>query len=55
VFAFVADIMSSTYPDELIELHLDCRVIAVLRVLNQEHHEKGNTGRARVNHELPRI
>src|SRR5438105_145909 len=41
--------------DELIELQLRRLRIAVLGVLNEEHHEEGDDRRTRVDHELPRV
>ena len=41
--------------NELIELDLESLGITVLSALNQEHHEKRDDGRARVDHELPRV
>ena len=40
---------------QLIELDLHGDRIAVLRALDQEHHEEGDDGGARVDHELPGI
>ena len=41
--------------DQLVELHLDCLGVAVLGVLDQEHHQERHDRRARVDHELPRV
>jgi hypothetical protein len=41
--------------DDFDQLQLDRQRILVLRALNQEHHEERDDGRARVDHELPRI
>ncbi len=41
--------------DNLIEFKMHCFGIAVLRVLNQKHHEEGNDRRRSVNNELPGI
>ncbi len=41
--------------DHFIEFEMHCFGIAVLRVLNQEHHEKGNSCRGGVDDELPVI
>ena len=40
---------------QLIKLEVQGTRIAALRVLDQEHHEEGNDGRARINHQLPGI
>ena len=39
--------------DDLVELQLKCLSIAVLRVLNEEHHQEGDDGRASINDKLP--
>ena len=39
--------------DQLVELGLDRRRVAVLRVLHQEHHQEGDDGGTRVDDELP--
>src|SRR6266404_3919623 len=41
--------------DDLVKLQLKCFGIAVLRVLNEEHHQERDDGRARVDNELPGI
>ena len=41
--------------NEFIQLDLDCRRVAVLGVLDQEHHQKGNDRRCRVDDQLPRV
>ena len=42
-------------PDQLVELHLDRLRIAVLGVLDQEHHQESHDGGAGVDDQLPRI
>jgi hypothetical protein len=44
-----------TDPDQLIELEMQRRHIAVLRVLNQKHHEKSDDRCACIDDELPSI
>ena len=44
-----------THPDQLIKFRLNGRSVPVLRVLNDEDHQKRNDGRARVDNELPRV
>src|SRR2546421_8481383 len=39
--------------DELVQLDLDRLGIAVLRVLDQKHHEKRDDGRRGIDHQLP--
>ncbi len=39
--------------NEFVQFQMDRFCIAVLRVLNQKHHQKRNDGRGRVNDELP--
>ena len=41
--------------NELIEFQMDRFRIAVLRILNQEHHQESDDGRAGVDDQLPRI
>ena len=41
--------------NELVQFCLQCGTVTVLRVLNYEHHEKGNDGCASVDDELPSI
>ncbi len=41
--------------DDLIKFQMHCLGIAVLRVLNQKHHQKRHYSRAGVNNELPRV
>src|SRR5437667_8281681 len=41
--------------DDLIQFQMDRLGIAVLGVLDQEHHEKGDDRCRRINNELPRI
>ena len=42
-------------PEQLIQLDLQRLGVAILRVLNQEHHQEGDDGGPRVDHELPAI
>src|SRR5690349_1083299 len=49
------DVSAGGAADELIQLHLDRLRIAVLRVLDEEHHEKGDDRRSRIDDELPCI
>jgi len=42
-------------PDQFIQLEVDGTSIAVLRVLNEKHHQKSNDCRSRIYDELPRI
>ena len=39
--------------DNLIQLDLQGQAVAVLAVLNDEHHEEGGNGGDRVDHHLP--
>ena len=48
-------IMRLADPDQLVELRLHCRAVAVLRVLDQEHHQEGDDGGAGVDDQLPGI
>jgi len=48
-------ILSGADSHEFIELDLDSGAIAILRVLNQENHEKGNNGGPGIDDELPSI
>ena len=41
--------------DQLVELDLERVGVAVLRALDQEHHQEGDDRRAGVDHELPRV
>src|SRR4051794_10078231 len=41
--------------DHLVELGLDRRSVAVLRVLDQEDHQEGDDGRAGVDDQLPGV
>src|SRR6266404_5186278 len=41
--------------DDFVQLQLKCFGIAVLRVLNEEHHQERDDGRAGVDNELPGI
>jgi hypothetical protein len=41
--------------DELVELDLNRGAVAVLRVLDQEHHEECHDRGRRVDHELPAV
>src|SRR5262249_31664504 len=41
--------------DQLVELGLNRRAVAVLGILDQEHHQEGDDGRPRVDDELPGI
>ena len=41
--------------DQLVELGLNRGCIAVLRILNEKHDQKGNDRRRCIDHELPRI
>ena len=42
-------------PDQLIELEMQRRAIAVLCILDKKHHEKCDDGCARIDYELPNI
>ena len=42
-------------PQQLVELDVHGLCVAVLRALDQEHHEEGHDGRASVDHQLPGI
>lgn len=46
-------IANSASSDDLVEFDLYGCAIAVLRVLDKENHEKGDYGRAGIDHELP--
>src|SRR5690606_8853601 len=48
-------VLALTHPDQLVELGLQGRAIPVLRVLDEEHHEEGDDGRAGIDDELPGI
>src|SRR5216684_175752 len=41
--------------NQLVEFQMKCFSVAVLRVLNQEHHQESNDGGACVDDELPRV
>ena len=41
--------------EELVELGLHRRPVAVLAVLDQEHHQEGDDRRPGVDHQLPRV
>jgi len=41
--------------DELVELEINCAGITILRVLDEEDHQKGHDGGARIDDELPAI
>jgi hypothetical protein len=41
--------------NEFVQLHLDRGGVTVLRILDQEHHQKRDNGRAGVDHKLPSI
>ena len=41
--------------DDFIELQMHCFGVAVLGVLNQEHHQKGNDGGSSVDDQLPGV
>src|SRR5437868_5572138 len=41
--------------DQFVELEMQCHEVAVLRVLNDEHHQESYDGRKTVHHELPRL
>src|SRR5882757_6146548 len=42
-------------PDELVEFDLDCRSVPVLRVLDEEYHEKRHDRGSGIDDELPRV
>lgn len=48
-------VSSSPDADQLIQLYLDCCAVAILRVLDQEHHQKRYDRRAGVDDQLPRV
>jgi hypothetical protein len=48
-------ILCVTAPDELVEFNLNRHAIPILRILDQEHHEKGDDRRTGIDYELPRI
>jgi len=48
-------ILDAPGSDELVQLDLDRGAIPVLRVLDQEDHQKGHDGRASVDDELPSV
>jgi len=48
-------ILRRSRADQFVKFDLNRSAVPVLRILNQEHHEKGNDGRAGVDDELPRI
>src|SRR5690606_34097522 len=41
--------------DQFVKLGLDRRPVAILRILDQEHHQEGDDGCARVDDELPSV
>ena len=41
--------------NQLVEFCLNCPAVAILRVLQDEHHQKGDDGRGGVDHQLPRF
>ena len=41
--------------DDLVQLQMTGAGVAILRVLDQEHHEERDDGRAGINDELPRV
>ncbi len=42
-------------PDQLIELEVQRFPVAILGILNQEHHQEGDDGGAGIDHQLPGI
>ena len=48
-------IMRRADANEFVQLDLNGGAIAVLRILDQEHHQEGDDGRARVDDELPGV
>src|SRR6185437_10193850 len=42
-------------PQQFIQLQLHRFAVAILRILNQEHHQERHDGRGRVNHQLPGV
>lgn len=46
---------SFRYADQLIELDLHGLAVAILCILNQEHHQESHDRGARVDHQLPRV
>jgi hypothetical protein len=48
-------VLRFTYANQFVELDLDGCSVAILGILNEEHHEKRYNGGARVDHELPSI
>lgn len=44
-----------THTDEFIQLHLDRRAMAILRILDQKDHQEGDDGRTSVDDQLPRV
>src|SRR5438132_1248954 len=48
-------VMGTAHPDQFVELRLNRRAIAVLGVLDEEHHQEGDDGRAGVDHQLPGV
>ena len=48
-------VMGFTRPDQFVQLGLDCSSVAVLRVLDEEHHQESDDGRAGVDDQLPCI
>jgi hypothetical protein len=48
-------VRSFGHANQLIELGLNRSRIAILRVLNQEHHQKRDDRRPSIDHQLPRI
>src|ERR1700754_369249 len=48
-------IMGGADANELVALHLYCRAVAVLGILNQKYHQERNDGGAGVDHQLPGV
>ena len=42
-------------PNKLVKLYVKCFRIAILGVLDQEHHQERDDGRACVDYQLPRV
>lgn len=46
-------VLAFAHPDQFIQLGLNGHPVAILRVLDKEHHEEGHDRRARVDDQLP--
>src|SRR6476661_6258805 len=47
--------MGGAHPDQLVKFDLDRSTVSILGILNEENHQKGHDGGARVNNQLPGV